>query len=84
MECDAHNNEKDCKASSCNWKTGNERNEPPPECFGSYYQRDNHLGNGFKAAATSYVWKIPSRVKGKCVVRLRYNITTHDFYRNKN
>jgi len=54
----------------------------PPECESSKYSRVNHLGNGKDVEPLSIKWKIPAFPSGKsqrCVLRIRYNITTDDY-----
>eukprot|EP00163_Fabomonas_tropica_P005834 TRINITY_DN1547_c0_g1_i2.p1 TRINITY_DN1547_c0_g1~~TRINITY_DN1547_c0_g1_i2.p1 ORF type:complete len:669 (+),score=214.26 TRINITY_DN1547_c0_g1_i2:389-2395(+) len=50
-----------------------------PKCFPGAYSRDNHLGNGIDGYALTYNWTIPDDVHKRCVLRLRYNITTGDY-----
>ena len=53
---------------------------PAPECVQSPWSRVNHLGNGRYGQANSYNWTIPHFGHDqKCVVRLRYNISTDDY-----
>ncbi|XP_028403203.1 protein DD3-3-like [Dendronephthya gigantea] len=55
---------------------------PKPECGPAPYSRSNHLGNGEGVVALNYPWKIPrfpSGVEQKCVLRIRYNISTNDY-----
>ena len=54
-------------------------NEPPPECWGGIASRDNHNGNVRNGHPDYYLWKIPEHIKGRVVLRIRYNITTDDF-----
>ena len=53
--------------------------EPPPECVGGIASRDNHNGNVRNGHPQYYLWKIPEHIKGRVVLRIRYNITTGDF-----
>lgn len=50
----------------------------PPECRPAPYSRDNHLGNGVDGVANTYNWTIPNTPSPRCVLRLRYNISTDD------
>ena len=54
-------------------------NEPPPECVGGIASRDNHNGNVRNGHPQYYLWKIPEHIKGRVVLRIRYNISTGDF-----
>jgi len=51
----------------------------PPQCRQNLYTRDNHHGNSVGGATYSFNWTIPAEVHERCVVRLRYNISTTDF-----
>ena len=53
-----------------------------PDCIQAPWSRDNHLGNGKEGEALNYTWSIPyfpSVQKQRCVIRIRYNITTDDY-----
>jgi len=53
-----------------------------PECRASEWSRVNHLGNGKKAEPLQYRWELPHFPSGqdqRCVLRLRYNISTDDY-----
>jgi len=52
---------------------------PPPECKKAEWSRDNHLGNGIGGWDSSYNWTVPDVQHSKCVLRLRYNISTADY-----
>lgn len=66
-------------------------NTPPPECKTADWSRVNHLGNGRDGKPVTYKWKIPEMNQlgqytetnngqiAKCVLRLRYNISTDDY-----
>jgi len=46
------------------------------------FSRVNHNGNGKGLEMLSFDWKVPhfpSRIKQRCVLRMRYNITTRDY-----
>lgn len=51
---------------------------PPPQCLPAPWSRDNHLGNGLNGHALTYNWTIPNDPSERCVLRIRYNITTSD------
>jgi len=66
---------------------------PTVECLSgeSSTSRENHLGNSRNTAnpdpaiphglnANRYIWTIPPNIQGNCVVRLRYNISTSDYW----
>ncbi len=61
--------------------------QPPKlECRLSPSSRPNHLGNVKDAQAMNYTWIIPyfpSQVEKRCVVRIRYNISTYDYDGNR-
>jgi hypothetical protein len=61
------------------WSGPSELEDHPPECFAGPQSRDNHLGNVRNGRPYYYSWKIPDYVEGRCVLRIRYNITTGDF-----
>ncbi|CAE7024724.1 DD3-3, partial [Symbiodinium sp. CCMP2456] len=46
---------------------------------GGIQSRDNHNGNVRNGQPHYYLWKIPKHVKGRTVLRIRYNISTGDF-----
>lgn len=52
------------------------------ECDQAEWTRSNHLGNTRKGEPASYNWKLPfypSKKLMKCVLRVRYNISTDDY-----
>ncbi|XP_022106441.1 protein DD3-3-like isoform X1 [Acanthaster planci] len=54
----------------------------PPDCQPAPWTRVNHLGNTRGGKASRYEWTIPYFPSGndqRCVMRLRYNITTDDY-----
>lgn len=71
------------------WETS-KHDVPAPECKLGEWSRVNHLGNGRDGKPTNYKWTVP-KVKelgqftdtddgvAKCVLRLRYNMSTDDF-----
>jgi len=84
----------DCEKNTTKgvWKSYT-HNIPAPECKQVEWSRDNHLGNGRGSEMLNYTWTLPSfssfgeKIKKygannelvKCVLRLRYNITTDDY-----
>eukprot|EP00913_Durusdinium_trenchii_P029659 g27799.t1 len=75
----AHNNPDACAANGGEWREVPPFNEPPPECTGGIQSRDNHNGNVRNGQPHYYLWRIPYYLKGRTVLRIRYNITTGDF-----
>lgn len=81
-----------CAAANGVWK-GFTWGLPAPDCAAAQYTRDNHLGSNRDGHYQNYTWSIPpieDVFKGttttastvdaaKCVVRIRYNITTADY-----
>ncbi|XP_028416852.1 protein DD3-3-like [Dendronephthya gigantea] len=53
-----------------------------PDCKPAPYSRSNHLGNGENVIPLRYTWTIPhfpSKRAQRCVLRIRYNISTGDY-----
>jgi len=53
-----------------------------PDCQVAPYTRVNHLGNSEDMKASKYMWKLPnfpSNTPQRCILRLRYNISTEDY-----
>lgn len=51
-----------------------------PICQPAPWNRDNHLGNGINGYPNNFNWTIPTWLEGKkCVLRIRYNISTNDY-----
>ncbi|XP_038054234.1 protein DD3-3-like [Patiria miniata] len=50
-----------------------------PDCRESHWSRDNHLGNGIYGQTLSYNWTIPNIDHERCVMRIRYNISTGEY-----
>eukprot|EP00439_Symbiodinium_sp_Y106_P040210 s1065_g4.t3 len=75
----AHNNPDSCVGNNGQWTEQDPWQEPPPECIGGIQSRDNHNGNVRNGQPHYYLWKIPKHVKGRTVLRIRYNISTGDF-----
>ena len=74
-----YNQPDSCTGNGGEWTEEPAWEEPPPECVGSISSRDNHNGNVRNGHSHYYVWKIPEYVKGRVVLRIRYNISTGDF-----
>ena len=57
------------------------------DCVEAQFSRDNHLGNSDNLLPMMYMWKIPTVAEAcetnvdacRCVMRLRYNISTGDY-----
>lgn len=78
--CKRWNNEEKCRSEGCPWVEVAPHYKPKPECIQAPWSRVNHLGNGRYGQANSYNWTIPHfGYDQKCVVRLRYNISTDDY-----
>jgi len=75
--------ETECNTEGGTWNLAPSHNLPAPECLAAPESRDNHLGNtgtpGDIPRTLAYDWKIPSATEGACVLRIRYNISTHDY-----
>ena len=59
---------------------------PKVDCRVSPLSRPNHLGNVQDAENMNYTWIIPyfpSQTEKRCVVRIRYNISTYDYDGNR-
>lgn len=68
-------------------KTGEWKESPPhkvqePFCKESQYTRDNHLGNSVGENPATFDWTIPYVNSERCVLRIRYNISTNDYDAN--
>lgn len=61
------------------WKEFPAHGLPAPFCRETQFTRDNHLGNGVDGNPNRYNWTIPDIVADKCVLRIRYNISTGDY-----
>lgn len=75
----AHNNRDACESNDGEWQEVAPFNEPAPECLDGIQSRDNHNGNVRNGQPYYYLWQIPFYLKGRTVIRIRYNITTGDF-----
>lgn len=76
-----------CNKTGGVWK-GYSWGLPAPECRQADWSRVNHLGNGKNAQPITYNWTLPTIREAttdpnasfaKCVLRVRYNISTDDF-----
>lgn len=61
------------------WKEFPAHGLPAPECRETQLSRDNHLGNGVDGNPNRYNWTLPDISEEKCVLRIRYNISTNDY-----
>lgn len=52
---------------------------PAPDCHENEFSRDNHLGNGVGGYPNVYNWTVPDTIHERCVMRVRYNISTGDY-----
>ncbi|KAI3658072.1 hypothetical protein MP638_002356, partial [Amoeboaphelidium occidentale] len=78
-----YNNQQECEQNNGVWTLTGAFNVPPPECTACPYTRHNHNGNAAgDSDPPNYWWQIPTDIHAdgtKCVLRLRYNISTYDF-----
>ena len=64
------------------WVRGSRKTPSPPLiCRETQFSRDNHLGDMRGGRPMSFNWTIPSAeaMRGNCVLRLRYNVSTGDY-----
>jgi len=73
------NNPAACEANGASWQVEASFNEDKPKCFAGVESRANHYGNVRMAKTQYYLWNIPEQVSGRCVLRMRYNVTPGDF-----
>ncbi|XP_013392122.1 protein DD3-3 [Lingula anatina] len=55
---------------------------PEPECMEAPWTRVNHNGNTRDGVASNYTWTLPYFPSGsdqRCILRVRYNISTDDY-----
>ncbi len=87
-------NETECTQAGGTW-IGHSHSIPAPDCVPASWNRDNHLGDTPDANYANYTWTLPTfdgahnfaalKKYGpdndmvKCVIRLRYNISTDDY-----
>ena len=67
------------KLKDAQWKESPAHGVPAPVCKEAQFTRDNHLGNTFSGNTPSFLWKLPSKPSDRCVLRIRYNISTNDY-----
>merc|ERR1711991_649790 len=73
-----HNTDASCIAGGGTWTLVPSWGMPAPECLEAPFSRQNHLGNGLNGYPNMYNWTIPNTPSERCVLRIRYNITTRD------
>lgn len=61
------------------WKQSPSHGTQAPHCQETQFTRDNHLGNTIGANTPFFNWKIPNIDNERCVLRVRYNISTNDY-----
>ncbi|KAJ3033012.1 hypothetical protein HDV00_006857 [Rhizophlyctis rosea] len=78
-----YNSRTDCEANLNIWSASGNYGTDPPDCGVCPTTKNNHLGQSMDTGATpKYTWTIPEGVVpdgSKCVLRLRYNISTTDY-----
>ena len=78
-----YNNILSCQQNKYVWTESGSWNQPAPNCTICEATRNNQNGNAIGSSEhPNYTWKIPTGVHAdgaKCVIRIRYNITTKDF-----
>eukprot|EP00043_Microstomoeca_roanoka_P013944 m.137221 g.137221 ORF g.137221 m.137221 type:complete len:750 (-) comp15888_c0_seq3:485-2734(-) len=87
--CIRFNNEAQCRANGGRWVLHPPHYRPAPECIQAPWSRVNHLGNGRHGQPNRFNWTLPflsigvepyaEAVPHRCVLRLRYNISTDDY-----
>jgi len=83
-----YNNERDCTSKGYVWKCFASWNWNAPDCILAPYQTDNRLGNADGRSMIHYDWTIPEALipegqdSVKCVIRLRYNISSTEVPRD--
>eukprot|EP00049_Salpingoeca_infusionum_P009366 m.156112 g.156112 ORF g.156112 m.156112 type:complete len:746 (-) comp14313_c0_seq4:1450-3687(-) len=87
--CIRFNNQAQCEANGGSWVLHPPHYQPAPECIQADWSRVNHLGNGRDGQPNRYNWTLPhlslspfdktKAVPHRCVLRLRYNISTDDY-----
>jgi len=75
----AYLSQQTCTANGGTWEMSKSHNIDPPVCELAPWTRDNHNGNTIGGYASSFNWTIPDDPHKKCVLRLRYNISTGDY-----
>ncbi|KNC99755.1 uncharacterized protein SPPG_05133 [Spizellomyces punctatus DAOM BR117] len=77
-----YNNKVECETNGNVWQYVGKWDTDPPECGVCPTTRNNHLGQSANNESPKYTWTIPQdrHPDGtKCVLRLRYNISTYDY-----
>uniref|UniRef100_F6TGA3 Self-marker protein n=1 Tax=Ciona intestinalis TaxID=7719 RepID=F6TGA3_CIOIN len=64
------------------WKRYPSHGIAAPVCHMNQWSRDNHLGNTVGGQTFNFNWTIPNDVNERCVLRMRYNISTGDYDRD--
>eukprot|EP00045_Choanoeca_perplexa_P015661 m.200161 g.200161 ORF g.200161 m.200161 type:complete len:596 (+) comp17050_c0_seq13:161-1948(+) len=88
--CIRYNTQAQCLAQGGRWAVDGPHGVAPPQCIQAPWSRVNHLGNGRFGQASSYNWTLPflatdgsldedKSTPHRCVLRLRYNISTDDY-----
>jgi len=85
--CIRYNQKERCENNGGSWVTQGPHGVPKPDCVQSEWSRVNHLGNGRFGQPNAYNWTLPrltlgntnKAVEHRCVLRLRYNISTDDY-----
>jgi len=79
--CIRYNTKEKCVGNQGRWVEVGAWNEETVKCEQAPWSRVNHLGNGRFGQANTYNFSIPhlGSWDEKCVVRLRYNISTDDY-----
>jgi hypothetical protein len=76
------NNKADCLQAQGKWEKVASHGIDPPDCFRSFDNLDNYLGNAVGdqhgGLTNFYDWIIPKEAGKKCVFRIRYNISSTD------
>jgi len=76
-----YNNYLNCTTNGGNWITYS-HGINAPDCIPAPFSRDNHLGITADGYTMHYKWTIPTSYSNgaNCVLRVRYNISTGDYY----
>eukprot|EP00051_Salpingoeca_urceolata_P010126 m.123467 g.123467 ORF g.123467 m.123467 type:complete len:798 (-) comp16588_c0_seq2:470-2863(-) len=84
--CIRYNQQKKCEDNGGRWAWDGAHDIPLPECIQAPWSRVNHNGNGRHGQHNQYNWTLPyleiapgKPVPHRCVLRLRYNISTDDY-----
>lgn len=80
--CIRYNQKATCEENGGRWVEVGSWNKETVQCLQAPWSRVNQLGNGRYGQANTFNWTIPfldSTGDQKCVVRLRYNISTDDY-----